>query len=678
MLKNIASRYPLIVALLLTNPSLIFAQHLSNAEHEDIQNLKAMSLEQLANIEVSIATKKPQSVESIPAAVFVITRDDIRRSTVNSIPELLRMVPGLNVARIDASHWAISARGGNGRFANKLLVLMDGRTVYTPLYSGVYWNVQDTMMEDIERIEVIRGPGASAWGSNAVNGVINIISRSAEDTHGTLASVALGDPESMNVGVRYGNASKENIAYRIYAKSRKNNKFNDSDEAKANDDWRDNRLGFHLDGLLSSNDNITLQGDIYRNEASQTSLYTDLLLGSHATKETFDDEGGNILARWSHNSSDSTQSILQMYYDYQKREEMHDKRQTFDIDFQYQLPIIGAHELSLGLGYNIVRDNIQGNNDRTYVMPEKLTHEIYSAFIQDQIRLNEHLYFTIGSKFEHNEYTGMEIQPSARLLWQPEEKQSIWLSISKASRIPSRIETSGQGGSEAIPASRNPFIPLPVLITGRSNPNQQSERLLAYEIGYRIQFGQQLSLDISGFYNDYSDLRTFEEGPLDFSNYPNYLEKYYDFDNLAEATTWGTEVSADWRLSDQIRLQLAYSFLQMDYNEVNGTTDTAVQTPEKQNPKHQLSLRFGYDPDYNWETDLWIRYVDDIKVATEKIPQYWTMDARIGWHINKNLDLSLVGQNLFNSSHAEFNEELNILKHTEIPRGFFIKAVWNY
>ncbi len=658
-----------------------FPEEHSRSESKSIHRLKTMSLEQLANIEVSIAAKKPQAVEDVSAAVFVITRDDIRRSTVNSIPELLRMVPGLNVARIDSSHWAISARGGNGRFANKLLVLMDGRTVYTPLFSGVYWNVQDTLMEDIERIEVIRGPGATAWGSNAVNGVINIITRSAENTHGLLASVVLGKPETANVGIRYG-ASTQNTDYRIFAKARKNAHFDDGALGEAHDAWQDNRLGFRLDSVLSVDDKLTMQGDVYRNDSEQTTIYSDLSQGFTTVPENYDDEGANILARWNHNSKNSNQTSLQVYYDYQKREEAHDKRHTFDIDLQYQLKPMEQfgwqHEWVMGLGYNIVNDTIKGSDWGTIVIPEQQSNEIISAFIQDEVTLNDYWHVTIGSKFEHNDYTGLEVQPSIRLLWQPEENHSLWLSVSKASRTPSRMERTGFGSySSAIPAQA-PIRPVPIVLTGRGNKDQSSEKLLAYEMGYRVHFKEQLSLDFAAFYNEYSDLRTIELAELDASHLPFYLEQFSQFDNLADAKTWGFEFSGDWRFSEKWRMQLAYSFLEMAYEAKKNSTDPSIEAPEKQNPKHQLSLRLSYDPSFNWETDLWIRYVDKLNVSGEDIPRYWTADARIGWSINKNLTLSLVGQNLFKSSHLEYNEELNRISNTEVPRGIFVKAVWNY
>ena len=648
----------------------------SSVQADDIKELKAMSLEQLANMEVSIASRTPQSIEKTAAAVFVITSEDIRRSSATDIPELLRMVPGINVAQIDGSHWAVSSRGFNGRFANKLLVLIDGRAVYSPQFSGVYWNAQDTLLEDVERIEVIRGPGASVWGSNAVNGVINIITRSAEDTQGNLLSVSAGDPKAARIGLRHGGAINNDIDYRVYAKFRKNNKFSDTRTNKANDDWKSRRMGFRVDGLLTADDDFTVQGDVYKNRASETTLYPDPLLGQKQYPQTLDDQGGNILARWKHSLDNADQTILQIYYDYQNRDETDDKRHTIDLDFQYHFAPMGQHKLTMGVGYRRNKDDINGVPNYLNYIPEKETQENYNAFIQDEIQINERWLFTIGSKFEDNEYTNTEIQPSARLLWQPKDKHALWMAVSKASRTPSRAETSLLGHQEFVPANP-PTLPVPVQITGIGNPEQKSESLIAYEVGYRFHVADQFSFDISGFYNDYSDLRTIEARQLNYAHFPSYLEQLYYFDNNGKGHSWGTEIAVDWRWTENARLQMAYSYLEMDLKKDNGSTDVSLDAAEKSSPKQQLSLRLDYDPATNWETDLWLRYTDDV-YASGDMPDYWTLDARLAWLVNKKLTLSLVGQNIFDSSQKEYRDELRMIESTEVPRGFYARAVWKF
>ena len=644
----------------------------SHVQADDIKELKAMSLEQLANMEVSIASRTPQAIEKTAAAVFVITSEDIRRSTATEIPELLRMVPGINVAQIDGSHWAVSSRGFNGRFANKLLVLIDGRAVYSPQFSGVYWNAQDTLLEDVERIEVIRGPGASVWGANAVNGVINIITRSAEDTQGNLLSASAGDPKAARIALRHGGSINNDIDYRVYAKFRKNSQFSDTHTSKANDDWKSRRMGFRIDGLLTADDDFTVQGDVYKNRASETTLYPDPLLGQIPHPQSGDDQGGNVLARWKHSLDNADQTILQIYYDYQKRDETDDQRHTIDLDFQYHFAPLGQHKLTMGMGYRSNKDDIKGIPSYLDYIPEKETQENYNAFIQDEIQINERWLFTIGSKFEDNEYTNTEIQPSARLLWQPKDKHALWLAVSKASRTPSRAETSLLGHQEFVPA--NPPFP-PVLITGIGNPEQKSESLIAYEVGYRFHVADQFSFDISGFYNDYSDLRTIEARQLNYTL--NYLEQLYYFDNKGKGHSWGTEIAVDWRWSEKARLQMAYSYLEMDLQKDNDSTDISLAAAEQSSPKQQLSLRLDYDPAANWETDLWLRYTDDV-YASEDIPDYWTLDARLAWLVNKKLTLSLVGQNIFDSSQMEYRDELRMIESTKVPRGFYARAVWKF
>ncbi len=390
--------------------------------------LTDMSLEELMNIKVTSVSKRPEKLSHAEAAVFVITQEDIRRTGVTSIPEALRMVPGVEVARIDANKWAISARGFTRMFADKLLVLIDGRTVYTPLFSGVYWDVQDTLIEDVERIEVIRGPGASLWGANAVNGVINIITKHAKDTQGGLLSMTTGTEENAVGGVRYGGKINEETYYRFYTKYLNHDDFVNSADQDMNNDWEVFRSGFRVDSGLSDTDSLTVQGDIYGGGIGST-YQTPILQEPYAVDLDFNDAiaGANLLSRWNRFFSDSSDISLQMYYDWTKREINvgGEERDTFDLDFQHHIRLNSRNDFLWGLGYRYTADSFDESTTAA-LEPSSRSDHLFSLFIQDEMELIEELLkLTVGSKFEHNDYTGFEYQPTARLLWTPHPRHAV-------------------------------------------------------------------------------------------------------------------------------------------------------------------------------------------------------------------------------------------------------------
>ncbi|MCK5229802.1 MAG: TonB-dependent receptor, partial [Desulfobulbaceae bacterium] len=408
-------------------------------------DMTELSLEELMNIEITSVSKKPEKLADAAAAVFVVTREDIRRSGVTSIPEALRMAPGINVARIDSNKWAVTSRGFNGRFANKLLVLIDGRSVYTPSFSGVHWEVIDIFLEDVDRIEVIRGPGATLWGANAVNGVINIITKHAADTQGGLIAMGAGTEERGFGGVRYGTDMGETTYGRFYAKGFKRDEFvHNTTGDDAGDDWDMLRGGFRLDSLLYDRDSVTVQGDIYQGNMNQT-LHLPTVSGPFFNKIVEDKaevEGWNLLTRWQHTLSPTSDFTLQVYYDRTNRDEFvyGEIRDTFDIDLQHQFAAYKRHEVIWGLGYRYTHDDFS-DSEILRLDPDSRSDELFSAFVQDKITLMEDcLWLTIGSKFEHNDYTGYEIQPNARLFWAPHTDHKVWASVGRAVRTPSRME----------------------------------------------------------------------------------------------------------------------------------------------------------------------------------------------------------------------------------------------
>ena len=640
-------------------------------------DLTELSLEELMNIEITSVSKKPEKLADAAAAIFVITQEDIRRSGVTSIPEALRMVPGINVARIDSNKWAITSRGFNGRFANKLLVLIDGRSVYAPSFSGVYWEVQDTLMEDLDRIEVIRGPGATLWGANAVNGVINIITKSAADTQGGLVALGAGTEERGFGGVRYGMAMGKSTYGRFYAKGFKRDEFVYTTGDDAGDDWEMLRGGFRLDSLLYDRDPVTVQGDIYQGDINQT---LNLAMLPAPYSNIFEDKsevsGWNLLTRWQHTLSPTSDFTLQAYYDRTDREDTlyGEIRDTFDIDLQHQFAAGERHEVIWGLGYRYTHDDITSILD-----PESRSDELFSAFVQDKITLMEDcLWLTIGSKFEHNDYTGYEIQPNARLFWAPHTDHKLWASVGRAVRTPSRAENGTDLLNDVKPPFYYPNMPLPVASTVKGNRDYESEELLAYELGYRFVPANTLSLDMSVFYNDYDNLRSFEEEKPVYHGI-EYMEIPLRFDNELKGKTYGLELAAVWQAADWWQWDMAYSYLWIDID----TCSEAQKGQTNDGPQHQVSLRSAVNLSKDLDLDLWLRYVDDVKALNSRkglrteIDSYFTFDLRLAWRPYDKMEIALVGQNLLDDEYPEFVQE-SFTMPTEVERGVYGKVTWRF
>jgi iron complex outermembrane receptor protein len=666
--------------------SVVLLQVSSNDVHAALPSvdLTELSLEDLMNIRVTSTSRRPQSVAESAAAVFVITQEDIRRSGVTSIPEALRMVPGVQVAHIDANKWAISARGFNGRFANKLLVMIDGRSVYTPLFSGVLWDAQDTVLEDIDRIEVVRGPGASLWGANAVNGVINIVTKRARETQGGLFVAGGGTEEQGFTTLRYGGQFDADSFYRAYVKYFNRDSYEFMGGGDAHDDWQVGRAGFRFDWEPVGPDALTLQGDIYRGVVGTTGRQFSLTPPLSQTVNTDDDIfGANILGRWTHDFDDGSDMALQVYYDLVSGDELGItlREQTFDVDFQHHFRVGERNDIIWGLGYRLVAAEFD-DSFTVGLSDDHRTDHLVSTFVQDEITLVEdELRLTLGSKFEHNSYTGFEIQPTGRLLWTPDDRQSVWLAASRATRTPSQAEDSFDLNSVLPPPLPPPFPPLPFAtqLTVLGNPDQQSEVVAAFELGYRIRPDRDLSLDIAAFYNIYDRLASVEPIFADFVACPTppfflcFLGQS-QLDNHGSAESYGVEVAADWRLESWWRVQGAYTYLHLDvdHDEPNGLT---VHT-DGRDPSHQLSLRSSFDLGEDWELDVWGRYVSEL--PERGVDGYFTFDMRLGWRPADGIELAIVGQNLADSEHLEFTPELIDTTPTEVPRSVYGKVTVSF
>ncbi|HEX3799949.1 MAG TPA: TonB-dependent receptor [Verrucomicrobiae bacterium] len=617
-----------------------------------------MSLEELMNQDVTSVSKEPIPYLQAPAAIQVITQDEIRRSGASSIPEALRLADNLNVAQINSSSWAISARGFNGQFANKLLVLMDGRTVYTPLFSGVLWDMQDYLLEDLDRIEVVSGPGGTLWGANAVNGVINITSKSAKDTQGLYTETGGGTELREFAAARYGGVLASNVYYRVYGKY-----FNRGDESPGDphalgsggDSWRQGRGGFRIDAENIPGNTFTLQGDYFTgNEDIQPSV------GNSGVS------GGNILGRWSHPFSEDSDMTLQVYYDrthlaLPKTNEsfdfivpfgepagtLKDTLDTYDVDFQHHFQLLNWNRVAWGLGYRFTYDSLQGAPTTTF-LPPILKQNLFSGFVQDEIKLGPKVILTLGTKLDHNDYTHWEVQPSGRLQWNVTSNQMIWGAISRAVREPSRIDRELR-----TPTGVPPIIALFGFPSSILNGSESftSETVVAYELGYRAELGPKLSTSLSTFFNDYDNIRSVSPGPPPF-----FLPE--TFQNNLTAQTCGLELSADWQVSDWWRLHGGYSLLNERVHVKPGQVDATHALNETADPANQFSIRSSFDLPQNIELDNELRWVDSLRVnnngSPATVPSYFEMDARIGWKPKPWLELALVGQNLLHDSHYEF------------------------
>lgn len=653
------------------------------ANAEEKNTALDLNVEDLLNVQVTSVAKKAQALNDAPAAIFVISHEDIKRSGVTSIPEALRMAPGMDVSRIDANKWAVTSRGFNGRFANKLQVLIDGRSAYTRTFAGVYWENQDVMLEDVERIEVIRGPGATLWGANAVNGVINIITKTAADTQGALLNAGGGTEERGFGSFRYGAKLGENTHARAYIKGFDRDSNTHLTGKDANDSWTKVQGGFRMDSQLSQQDVVTLQGDLYQNNINQSSYFLSStppyqLVGN----ENNDSYGGNILGRWQHTTSVDSEYSLQLYYDtYSRRETLYDdKRDTLDVDFQHRFDLLNWHDIVWGLSYRFGHDNLSGNtlangSKGAVVQPASVNDQVFSGFIQDELTLiDNQLWLTVGSKFEHNDYSGFEGQPSARMMWAPHHQHRLWTGVSRAVRTPSRGEQTNTTTAKFFPP--NTIFPSPLPILGQIEGTRafQSEEVLTYEAGYRVALSKSVSFDITGFYSDYSDLRATANGRPSLKG--NALILPMTLNNAGSADTFGVEVVSVWQMLDWWRWDFNYSWLESEFAGQGPQSATPATSPE-----HRVSLRAGLSVLPTLDVDLWGRYIST-QYTTGSLGNfnpngYFNLDLRVAWRPLSNLELSLVGQNLVADKHLEYVQE-NQTFPTALDRGFYGKLSWSF
>lgn len=661
-----------ILLLLVINP-LYFFPNPASAQTLAAGDLAELSLEQLSEIEIVSVSKQAGNVLDAPAAVFVITRDTIRRSGVTSIPEALRLAPGVEVARRSSHSWAISVRGFNNNISNKLLVLIDGRTVYSPLFAGVFWSIQDTLLEDIDRIEVISGPGGTLWGANAVNGVINIITRSASDAQGGFVEIGGGNEERGFTGFRYGGRIGRDTALRAYVKAFDRDATKDSAGRDAGDSWRVAQGGFRLDWEPLGTDQVTLQGDIYTGEENDI-FASDFTLGSLPGDDFRDNTeiaGGNLLGRWTRQYNSRSNLSWQIYYDYTYRHfpaTIREERDTLDIDFQRSFVWDKRHDIIWGAGFRLTKDEIDSSQSTAFE-PDSRTDQTFSAFVQNKITLSdEKLFLTLGSKLEHNDYSGFEFQPNIRLAWLPDSRQAVWAAISRAVRIPSRLDANSRI-TRVVDASDAEF---PVYATVSGNPDFESENLLAYETGYRAQIRDNLSFELALFHHDYDKLQSIEqqapivvtEPSATYTIFPN------TFGNEVEGESSGGTIVTSWQPMTDWRLQFQYAHTRMRLQRTGGSGEDTAPYFEGNSPENQFSIHSFVDLPYNLSLYSGVRYVDDL--PRQQVPSYTALDVSLRWTPLKNISASITGNNVTNGGHPEF-EDLN-----QIERSIYGRITWRF
>jgi iron complex outermembrane receptor protein len=643
-------------------------------DHANGEPLKQLSLADLGNVEVTTTSKEPEEVWKTPAAVFVITQDDIRRSGATSIPEVLRLAPGVEVAQVDSDHWSVGIRGFGAVLASKLLVLIDGRSVYTPLFAGVYWQAQATPLEDIERIEVIRGPGGTIWGANAVDGVINIITKNSKDTHGSMVTLGGGNVDQGTSSVHYGGGNGRGFNYRVYGLGFVRGA--DFHQSGTNfDDWRMGQAGFRTDWDRNVRDTFTFQGDIYREGAGEATTYSLYSPPSQVNAYgTANLTGGNLLGRWKRVLNEGSDFQLQAYFDRTNHfePEFGETRDTFDVDFLDHLTLPGQQNFLWGLGARVSPGNVVQLVPTIDFLPQHQTDLIYSGFVQDEIAFfNHRLSLTVGTKLEHNNYTGFEVQPSGRLLWNRTPRESLWASVTRAVRTPSRLDTDVELTDFAT------VTPLPIYLRVNGNPHFQSEELVAYETGYRKLVTPHCYVDVALFYNEYNDLYSFQVGTffLETSPAPVHAVLPLLTSNGIHGTTKGFELSPDWKPVNGWELRASYSYLDMGLeNRASSNDPTSVTGYEGSSPRHQVVIQSFVNLPKKLEFDQTYRYVSALPAQT--VGSYETMDARFGWHITPELELSVGGHNLLQPHFAQYGGDPG--GPVDVKRSAYAKLVWRF
>ncbi|HUO07553.1 MAG TPA: TonB-dependent receptor [Phycisphaerae bacterium] len=649
------------------------------AADPDLTNL---SLEDLLNIEVTSVSKQKQRIGDAAAAVFVISQDDIHRSGMTTIPELLRLAPGLDVAQASAGQWAVGSRGMNAVHNDNLLVLMDGRTVYQTLFSGVYWDQVDYVLADLDRIEVVRGPGATLWGANAVNGVINIVTKSAKETQG-LRVDSYGGTDGNIQSVRYGGNVDNHVFYRVYGKYRSMENFPVVGDATIFDGWDSARGGFRVDAELTGEDLLTVESDVYENRGSRPEHVLSLTPPFEQDVPMISDtEEQYILGRWTHTFSEESDVSVQAYYDRLNFEEVNnnDTQQTYDIELQHRFPLAGFNEIIWGAGYRMVTDNVvpltTGINE-TIFDPERRDNSWINGFVQDDVTVfPKKLHVIAGTKVEEVPYTNLEIEPSGRVAFTPDDKNTIWAGVSRAIRSPARWEEDIHTVAEvSMPAG----APAPVAALLSGNRALNSEQMTSLEAGYRTEPVKGLSLDIAGFYNFYHGMISeVQTGAPAFVPAPSpHLQVPLQTSNQGDGVDYGFEISGQWKVRENWRLQASYSFDQTLIHAPDAISIADAQWNDTA-PRHQAQVHSYYDITKDIEVNASCYFVDALGYTSPAIGDYIRVDSNVVWRPAKHVEFMAGFRNIFDNEHPEFLDVQRRTTVTQVPRSFFISMALTF
>jgi len=662
--------YSLAAFSLLSGNCSVFAQ-------QPPKDLTGTSLEDLMNIKVTSASKTEQKISDVAAAIFVITQEDIRRSGATNIPDLLRIVPGVQVAQVNANKWAISARGLNDLYSNELLVLIDGRTVYTPTFGGVFWDVLDLPLDDIQQVEVIRGPGSSAWGSNAVNGVINIITKKAKDTRGGLLVARGGNSNGESATIQYGGALGQATDFRVYAKYLNREELQTSTGTNAADGWHLLRGGFRTDSTLSSKDTLTIEGDIYSGRESNISPFFPTITSSQQSIDNFANlSGGSIQTTWNHKYSAHSDTILEFSYDqYGRTDILDEKRHTFDVNFQHHLAAGRRHNFVWGGGYHVSKSESSGSLFVTFI-PNHQTFQRFNGFVQDEIAVvPELLHVTIGTKLEHSQYTGFAFMPSVRVAVTPTASQTVWASISRAIRTPSVVEAASRINSGLIGTAGG----LPIVLSVFGTSNTDNENSLSYEAGYRASLTKNLTVDVTAYYSAYTNQETSAPGAIVFESTPApaHLLLPLTISNLSEGESHGFEAYATWKPIDRWTISPGYSFERIHMHAEPSSLDTtSAGAAEGSTPVNsgQIRSHFRVSRNLSWDTSAY--FVG--RLIQPAIRSFVRLDTGLTWQVKERFSISVFGQNLLQPNHAEFIDTNHTVGNSLVKRGGYAKLRWTF
>jgi iron complex outermembrane recepter protein len=641
----------------------------ADAGETPASDLVAYSIEELMQVQVTSVAKAPQRLQDAPAAVYVITAEDIRRSGATSIPELLREVPGMDVARVDGNTWAVNARGFADRYAGSLLVLIDGRSVYSPIFAGVYWDVQDTVLADVDRIEVIRGPGSTLWGANAMAGVVNIITKDAAETLGTYVEAGAGSREPGSVSVRQGTRVGTNGFLRIFAKRDVTGALDPALGVAAHDGARMTRGGFRWD--RHGDDDLSVQGQVYGGESDRTMILPSLApAASTVTPEAADLSGGHVLADWRHRRGAGTFRV-KAFVDRTYREDSSGTERTLThyLEAQHDIPLGQRHRITWG--GNVRRDATRtGSTFYLTLDPARTQRWVWGVFVQDRIALGERVDLTAGAKVERNTISELEFQPGVRLLWRPTKRHTVWGAVSHAVQVPSRLRLDGRVNVSVTDGSP------PTVTALLGNPKSDEAKVLAFELGYRGRPADRLSLDLAGFLNLYNDLGTWESEPTFLENAPppTHLVVPAQFDGDMTGETFGAETAATWQATDRVRLGATYAWLKMTLHSDPASTGAGTEAQQEGgSPEQQARLAARVDLPRKVALDGALAVTD--QRPGRGVPAYVRLDLRAGWSPAPGLELSLTGQNLL-GRHREFDNNVPDPTATRMPRLIYGRLVW--